>query len=140
MNADPANRKRESTCDSVAQETVTNTLCSDERGVPSPKAVPGKRRPLGKWLGYSINGVLILFALTFLRCRTGQNLFMGPFVPIIFGLPSLALLVGLPLSCKALFRGRELDGAIGIILSLTPLPVFMLLFILIARAKHFTFY
>jgi len=32
------------------------------------------------------------------------------------------------------------DGIVGVILSLTSLPVFTLLFMLIARAKHFTFY
>ena len=65
---------------------------------------------------------------------------MGPVVPIIFGLPAVGLFVGLPLSCRDLFRGRKLNGIIGIILSLTGLPVFMFLFILIADAKRFTFY
>lgn len=140
MRADPANHKRESTCDPSAEESVTDTLCSEQRGGPSSRAALGKQRPWGKWLGYGINGLLILLALSFLACRTGQNLFMGPLVPIIFGLPAVGLLVGLPRSCRSSLRGRKVDGIIGVILSLTPLPVFTLLFMLIARAKHFTFY
>ena len=140
MKTDAAHRKRRAVSGPSAKETVTNSLCADRRGFPSSEAAPGKQRPWGKWLGYGINGSLILLALSFLRCRVGQNLFMGPLVPVIFGLPALGLLVGLPLSCKSLFRGRKVDGVIGIILSLTPLPVFMFLFVLIARAKHLTFY
>jgi len=140
MKTGPEYRKREGLSRPSAEETGTNTVCGDGRGLPSSKAVSGRQRPWGEWLGYGINGVLIWLALSFFRCRTGQNLFMGPLVPIIFGLLAVGLLVGLPLSCKSLFRGRKVDGIVGVILSLTSLPVFTLLFMLIARAKHFTFY
>jgi hypothetical protein len=100
-----------------------------------------KRRPKGKWIGYNINALSALFALSFLWCRTGQNLFMGPAVLILFLLAGCGLILGLPLSIMDLFnKERRLDGIMGIFLSLTPIPLFMILFIIVWSVKNFTFY
>jgi hypothetical protein len=99
----------------------------------------GRRRTtFGKRIGYVLNAVAALLAVRFLTYPMGAALFL-PFDGLaLVGLAVCGVVLGLPFSCVDLFtKNRTWDGVVGIVLSLTPVPVYLAIFVFAKEMKHF---
>lgn len=94
-----------------------------------------------KRFAYCVNIAAACWALRLLHIPAGRNLFMGFEVFLALVIAELGVVIGIPLSWRDMGRGcTKLDSNLGMALSLTPLLLYVFLVILIARAKHFTFF
>jgi hypothetical protein len=101
----------------------------------------GTQPAWGKRFAYGINVVAACWALRLLSIPAGRNLFMGFEFFLALVIAGLGVVIGIPLSWRDMGRGcTKLDSNLGMALSLTPLLLYVFLVMLIARAKHFTFF
>jgi len=98
------------------------------------------RKSWGKRFACCNNILPIYLALSLLKIPDGGNLFMGVHMGLVLVLAGLGIVFGIPLIYRDFNRGcSQIDITIGTVLSFTPLPIFVLLVLLIARAIQFRF-
>ena len=111
-----------------------------DHGDTSARTVSQRRRWFAKSLPLALNAAAILLALRFLMVPAGTALFLfldGAALVLFLG---CGLLIALPLSIVGLIKNEgRLWSITGMVLSLTSVPVYMLVFWLINQTKHFRF-
>ena len=93
------------------------------------------------YVGAIGNGALFLMATRYLLYPSGQVFTQSTGIILAILVSAMFLIVGLVASILDIFVfKRRLLGLLGIVLSIMPLPVFLILFEVITQVKRFSFH
>ena len=107
-------------------------------GLNVTKAKSNLRSPTGMTLGIAFNAIAICVMATLLPCGHGDMIRPMPHVMFVFVCGVLGIAVALPVSLRDLFgSSRRFSALLGVVLSLSPLPVGVATMHLIAHVRGF---
>lgn len=114
-------------------------MCPDTEN--SVYATSQRKRSFVRRLSLALNVIAASLSLRFLFYPAGQALFLPFDGAALLVLGICSLLIATPLCCIGLWnKETRLESIVNLILSLAPLPLYLLIFRLINETKQFTFW